>query len=318
LGGWKYHRNLSAERDNVMKVLFRKKLYGCVIMSLLCAGVLCVLAGTDDETAEVTRVGQNLYKLRFDNINLIASVGPDGVLLSDTAFENIADELRAELIKLGNDDVKIIINTHWHSDHTDGNKAFGRRATIIAHRNVRKRLSQKQVSDYWGEEHDPLPEYARPNLTFSDKLAIHFNGEDIEIIHFPNGHSDGDVIVYFKKAGVVHLGDLLFSDGFPAIDFENGGNPVMWAKNLQRIIASMPKDVKFIAGHGRDYTVEDLTEYHDMIRSTVKIIHNAMVHGKSIEEMKKARILKRWAKWGKEMFPCDKWIEMVYHSLNQF
>lgn len=285
------------------------------ILSLLCSVLIITGKTANDEKAEVTKLSQNLYKMRFGSVNLVASVGCDGVLLSDTAFENLAGEIRAELKKLGSGDVKIVINTHWHSDHTDGNKAFGREATIIAHRNVRKRLSKKQVSEYWEEEHDPVPEYARPNLTFSDMLTIHFNGEDIEISHFPNGHSDGDVIVYFKKAGVVHLGDLLFSDGFPAIDFENGGNPVTWAENLHKIIDKMPADVIFVAGHGRDYTLSDLKKYQDMMQSTVEIVRSAMVRGESLEEMKRAGILKDWEDWGKEMFPCEKWIEMVYYSL---
>jgi glyoxylase-like metal-dependent hydrolase (beta-lactamase superfamily II) len=288
-----------------------------LISGLLCLGFSFSRNNADDEKAEVTKLSQNLYKIRFGNINLVASVGPDGVLLSDTGFAHMADKIRAEVKKLGSDDVKIVINTHWHSDHTDGNKAFGREATIIAHQSVRKLLSEKQVSEYWDEGHDPLPEYARPYLTFSDALNIHFNGEDIELTHFPESHSDGDVIVHFKRAGVVHLGDLLFSDGFPAVDFENGGNAAMWAKSLQKIIEMMPEDVIFVAGHGRDYTLEDLKKYQNMMQSTVEIVHMEMDRGRSLADIKNAGTLKDWEKWGKAVFPCDKWIEMVYHSLGK-
>jgi len=297
-----------------MKLTLNRKAFVCALMSLLCAGLLSAENGAD-EKAEVTKLGQNLYKIRFGNINLVASVGPDGVLLSDTAFEGMASETRAELKKLGNDDVKIVINTHWHSDHTDGNKEFGKEAIIIAHHNVRKLLSEKQVLEYWGEEHDPFPEYARPHLTFSDKLTVHFNEDEIELTHFPGGHSDGDVIVHFKKAGVVHLGDLLFSDGFPAIDFENGGNAEIWAQNLHEIISIMPADVIFVAGHGRDYSAEDLKKYHRMMKSTSRLVQEAMDLDLSLEEMKKNQILKDWEKWGEAFFPCDKWIEIVYYSL---
>lgn len=271
----------------------------------------------DDEKAEVTELSQNLYKIRFGLINLVASVGPDGVLLSDTGFVRMAEKIRAELKKLGSDDVKIVINTHWHSDHTDGNKEFGKEATVIAHHNVRRLLSQKQMSEYWGEEHDPLPGYARPNLAFSETLNIHFNGEDIELTHFPTSHSDGDIIVHFKKAGVVHMGDLLFSDGFPAIDFENGGNAAVWAKTLGEIIEMMPKDVKLVAGHGRDYRLEDLIKYHNMVQSTVGIIQGEMKKGKNLAEIKNAGVLRDWEKWGEAIFPSDKWIEMVFYSLKK-
>ncbi|MBN1222802.1 MAG: MBL fold metallo-hydrolase, partial [Candidatus Aminicenantes bacterium] len=265
-----------------MKSALGKKVLIFVIMSLPITCLLPARNSPGKEEIEVTRLAPNLYKLCYDNINLVASVGKDGVLLSDTGFEHMANEIRSEVIKLGRDDVKIVINTHWHSDHTDGNKAFGKEATIIAHHNVRKLLSERQVSKYWNEEHAALPECARPCLTFEEILTVHFNDEEIELIHFPNSHSDGDVIVFFKKSGVVHLGDLLFSDGFPAIDFENGGNPEMWAKNLHKIIAMMPEGAKFIAGHGRDYSLDDLKKYQQMMSSTVRTVRDAMDSGESL------------------------------------
>jgi cyclase len=264
---------------------------------------------------KVTRLHTHLYKMAIGSVNAVASVGPDGVLLSDTGFEETAEAVKAELNKLGSDDIKIVINTHWHSDHVGGNMLFGKEATIIAHRNVRRLLSEDQNLPYWQETYEALPEYARPRITFTQGLTVFFNGEEIEITHFPGGHTDDDAIVYFKNANVVHLGDLLFSDGFPAVDFENGGNVEQFASNLKQIAGMLPSDVKIIAGHGGDYTIKQLGIYADMLLSTLEIIRNEMQKGTSLEDMKASKILRDWETWGKTHFSCDQWIDIVFHSL---
>ena len=157
---------------------------------------------SQDDLPEIvaTRLHTHLYKIAIGSVNAVASVGTDGVLLSDTGFEETAEAVKTELKKLGSDDIKIVINTHWHSDHVGGNLLFGKEATIIAHHNVRRLLSEDQRLPYWQETYKALPEHARPRVTFSQGLTIFFNGEEFEITHFPGGHSDGDAIVYFKNA----------------------------------------------------------------------------------------------------------------------
>lgn len=284
-----------------------------IVWFLFC--LMSVFAQNDNPEIDVIKLDTHLYKLDIGSVNVVASVGPDGVLLSDSGFEETAGALKTELKKLGSDDIRFTINTHWHSDHVGGNKAFGKDATIIAHHNVRKLLSENQVLEFWQEEYMGLPEYARPHLTFSDKLTIHFNGEVIDIIHLPGGHTDGDVIVWFKNSNVLHMGDLLFSNGFPAVDFENGGSVGHFAENLQRVIKTMPPDVKIIAGHGPDISNEELDAYRRMLLSTLNIIQKALKDGMTLEQMKQAEILKEWNQWGERHFSCDKWIEIVYHSL---
>lgn len=264
---------------------------------------------------EVTRLHTHLYKFTIGSVNAVASVGPEGVLLSDTGFEETAEAVKKELKKLGSDDIKIVINTHWHGDHVGGNHLFGKEATIIAHRNVHKLLSEDQNLPYWQETYKALPEHARPRITFSQGLTVFFNGEEIEVTHFSGGHSDGDAIVYFKNANVAHLGDLLFSDGFPAVDFENGGNVAQFASNLKQIAEMLPSDVKIIAGHGDDYTMKQLETYADMLFSTLEIIRNEMHKGTSLEDIKASKILRDWETWGTTHFSCDRWIDIVFHSL---
>ena len=271
-------------------------------------------ANPDPPEIEIKKINEKLYKLCIGSVNAVASIGEDGILLSDTGFEETAAPLMSELKKLGGDSIRYIINTHWHHDHCGGNKVFGKEAVIIAHQNTRKALSRDQILNFWREEYKAFPDYALPYLTFTTQLTLHFNGEEIVLIHLPNGHSDGDVIVYFKNSNVLHMGDLLFSNGFPCFDFENGGNAEQFVRNLQTIIDMMPQDVLLIAGHGPDYSIRELKQYQEMMSATIAIIRDSMETGMSLDEMKRKEILKNYTKWGDGFFTCDEWVENVYYS----
>lgn len=277
--------------------------------------LLSYFSAHSESNIETTQLAQNLYKIRVYSVNIVALVGSDGVLLSDAAFDDTGDLIEAELKKLGHSHINCIINTHWHHDHCGGNKIWGERAKIIAHQNVVEKLSSHRISKYWQEEYHPFPKHALPDVTFSDFRTLNFNNEKIELLYLPNGHTDCDIIVYFKNANVLHVGDLLFSESFPAVDFENGGNVEQFAWNLQTIIEMVPPDVKIIAGHGPDFTREQLTEYRDMMINTTDCVRNEIEKGKNVAEMKKADILKNWVKWEKGKFTRDYWIEMICNCL---
>lgn len=258
---------------------------------------------------DVRALSPNLYRFSCGVNNWVVLFGPDGVLLSDSAPESFADAMRSKLKMLGSDDVKFIINTHGHHDHTGGNLLFGKEATIIAHHKVRDHLLEKS------EKSKAYPEYACPNLLFSSGIKIYFNGEEIEVIYMPNGHTDGDAVVYFKNANVLHIGDLFVSGYFPSVDYEHGGGNVeQLAENLKTIIAMMLSDVTIISGHLQDGSREDLKQYHSMLISTLEIVHDAIQKGKNLEEMKKAQILNEWEDWGNHV-TCDMWIETIYRCL---
>jgi len=272
-------------------------------------------SNSDKSLYPFTTIGPNLYKIEVDVNSIIASIGSDGVLLCDVGGESKGPGVRETVRKLGGEKIDYIIDTHWHVDHTGGNIYFGKEALIIAHENVRKRLSEDKYLKFWDEEHPAFPEYALPDMVFSDRMTLHFNGEDIEIFHLPGGHTDGDAIVYFRKSNILHIGDCLFSNGFPAIDFEMGGSVEGFADNLRRIASIVPSDVRIIAGHGPDYTVEQLKSYERMIDSSLRIVRDAKQQDMPLEAMQQAHLLKEWEDYSYGFFSCDEWINMIYQSL---
>lgn len=289
--------------------------YGFIIALVLLPMVVFSQAQSELEPFPYIQITENLYKIEVGENSIIASIGPDGVLLCDVGGESKGARVLATVRALGRDKIDYIIDTHWHVDHTGASICFGKEAIIIAHKNVRKRLAEDKYLKFWDEEHPAFPEYALPDLVFSDWMTLHFNGEDLELIHLPGGHTDGDAIVYFRNANILHAGDCIFSNGFPAIDFEMGGSVKGFADNLKQIASMMPPDVRIVTGHGPDYTIEELLAYEKMVRSSLHTVRDAMQKGLSVEAMQEAHLLNEWKEYGRGFFSCDEWINMIYQSL---
>ena len=234
------------------------------------------------------------------NVGLL--VGDDGVLMIDDQFAPLADKIRAATAKISDGKLKFLVNTHWHGDHTGGNGIFGKEATIVAHTNVRKRLSAEQSGA------------ALPVVTYDDSVSLHINGEDVEIVHFPAGHTDGDSILFFKQANVVHMGDQFFSGRFPYIDLGSGGSVEGYMENVKRVINRLPSDVKVIPGHGPLSTLDDLKKFHTMMVKTTAVVRDQMKAGNGLEEIQKAGLPSEWKDWGGSFINQDRWIEIVYNS----
>lgn len=263
---------------------------------------------------KATNVRGNIYMLEGSGGNIGVCVGEDGILIVDSQFAPLADKIRAALKGLNSGDLKFLLNTHWHGDHTGGNPIFGKEATIIAHTNVRNRLMTEQKR---GERiTPPAPKAAWPVIAVESSLTVHFNGEDIKVTHFPNGHTDGDCVIFFTKANVAHLGDDFFVGRFPFVDLVSGGDVEGLTKNIAAMIAQLPPDVKIIPGHGPISTREDLKNYHRMLVETVAVVRKGMAANKSLDELKKAGFAEEWKSWGSGFIPADRWIETIHQSLS--
>ena len=274
---------------------------------------------TDYSKVEIkaTQVAGNVYMLQGSGGNIGVSVGPDGILIVDDQFAPLADKIRAALKGLNQGKLRFILNTHWHGDHTGGNVAFGPEAPIIAHDNVRKRLSTEQKIDFFKSTVPAAPKEALPVITFNQSLSVHFNGEEIRAIHFPNGHTDGDSVIFFTNSNVVHLGDDFFNGMFPFVDVDNGGTVVGLAKNIGEIITKIPAGAKLIPGHGPLATLDDLKKFHRMLNETTDVIRKKVKGGKTLDQMKSEGLPEEWKSWGTGFIKTEQWIELIYISLKK-
>lgn len=260
-------------------------------------------------------VSGNYYVLQGGGVNVGVSVGGDGILIVDDHYASLTDDVRAALKGLGSDTPEFILNTHLHGDHTGGNESFGETSHIIAHKNVRKRLAAQTRE--WDTTLPPMPEIGLPVITFEEGLSFHFNGEEIKVIHFPEGHTDGDAIVHFTKSNVLHLSDQYFQGRFPFIDLENGGNVSNYSENLSKIIDMMPDDIVIIPGHGNVSNIEELKEFHNMLIETITIVWNQMSRHLSLEDIIKRGLPKKYKKWSWGFVPEKRWITTVYDSYKE-
>ena len=290
------------------------------ILALLMLLTLSVLAVAQDDFSKVeikaTKISGNVYMLEGAGGNIGVSVGTDGILIVDDQFAPLAEKIRAALKTLGDGKLKFILNTHWHGDHTGGNAQFGREAPIIAHDNVRKRLSTEQRSELFKQTTPASPKEALPVITFDQSLSVHFNGEEIRVIHFPHGHTDGDSVIFFTTSNVVHLGDDFFAGRFPFVDLESGGSVQGLTKNIADIIPKIPAGAKLIPGHGPLSTVDDLKAYHRMLVETTAYVEKKMAAKESVDQIKKEGLPAEWKSWGEGFVKTDFWLELVYRSLS--
>ncbi|UCE24155.1 MAG: MBL fold metallo-hydrolase, partial [Candidatus Zixiibacteriota bacterium] len=260
----------------------------------------------------ITCVGGEEFNLPPYGTNLVASVGPDGILLVDAGFGSTAEALADTLKTLGNGNLKLVINTHYHGDHTFGNQVLSSHATIVAHRNVLDRMSGSYfyLSD--------LPSPNRPEVGFDDSLVIHFNGEEIHVVHIPPCHSNGDAYVYFTNSKVVAVADMFFPDEIPYIDLFGGGSVDGYLSQIKRFISDFPDDTRFIAAHGRTYTKDDLREYDRMLMETTDLVRQAAENEKTASDMINDSLLADFQEWNGQ-FPTttlEAWIQTVYTDLS--
>jgi len=247
--------------------------------------------------------------------NIGVSAGPDGVLIVDDQFAPLADKIRAALKPLSPGQLRFVLNTHFHFDHTHANPVFGREALIVAHANVRRRLSVETT--VLGEKYPALPKEGLPVVTYDTTLSVHFNGEEVRVIHFPAGHTDGDSVVFFTGSNVIHMGDDFFAARFPFVDIDNGGSVEGLARNVGEVIAKAPAGVKIIPGHGPLSTVEDLRAYHSMLVETTEIVRTRQRAGRTLEQAKAEGLPDKWKAWGSGFVNTQQWIETVYRSLQK-
>ncbi|MDH4157108.1 MAG: MBL fold metallo-hydrolase [candidate division Zixibacteria bacterium] len=265
-----------------------------------------------DKLHIITVTGGREFNMPLYRTNLLASVGPDGILLVDAGFEATGPALRDTLKFLGNGQLKMVISTHYHGDHTSGNRFLSDQAPVLAQQNVLTCMS----GNYFHLLGSPSPN--RPTVGFDDSLIIHFNGEEIHVVHAPKCHSDGDAYLYFTASKVVAAGDLFFPDEIPYVDLPRNGTVSGYAAQIKRFMEIFPDDVTFVAAHGRSYNKKDLEQYHRMLTETVRLVQQAAAEGRTAEQMIEQNLLADWADWEGQFSNTTlaAWIQTVYAELS--
>ncbi|NQV84872.1 MAG: MBL fold metallo-hydrolase [Rhodospirillales bacterium] len=294
----------------------------CLVSVLIFAGTAHAQSEKKEITIGVVPVSGPISMLigvnGFSGGNVGVSAGRDGMLIVDDKLDTFSHKLEKRLddLKICSEcgDLKFVINTHWHFDHAGGNAYFGDQAVIVAHDNVRKLMAAPQEIKFFKMKLPASPDQALPVITYAKSVSVHFNGEEIRVIHFPNGHTDGDSVVHFTKSNVLHLGDQFFNGLFPFVDLEHGGNVVSMTRNIGEMIKMFPADAKIIPGHGPLGDMAALKAFHAMLTQTTKIVKDRMAAGKSLTEIQAAGLPEKWKSWA-WLINAESWIALVHGSL---
>jgi glyoxylase-like metal-dependent hydrolase (beta-lactamase superfamily II) len=268
-------------------------------------------------TIKTTKLTDSVYMLEGSGGNIGVSVGDDGVIVIDDQFAPLTAKIQEAISKLSPKPIKFVINTHWHFDHVGGNENLGAAgAVIIAHENVRKRMSSKQFIELMKLEVPPSSPKALPIVTFTSDITLHFNGEDIHVIHVDPTHTDGDSIIVFPKAKVVHMGDCYMTISYPFPDISSGGNFDGFISTSDKVVGMTDNTFKIIPGHGPLSNKAELKAWHDMlveIRASVKKLADA---GKPLDAIQKEKPTAKWdAKWSGKFIKADQIVEFAFGAI---
>lgn len=297
-----------------------KKLPAHVVLILAGATPAWAQQDFSQVTIETAQVSDDIYVLFGAGGNIGVSIGDDGPLLVDDQFAPLTEKILSAVAELSDAEVQYVINTHWHGDHTGGNENLGRLgAVIVAHDNVRVRMSKDVFLPLFNMRTQPAPAVALPAVTYADETTIHWNGETIRIFHVPNAHTDGDSIVHFQDANVVHMGDTLWTSGFPRIDSQFGGGSVQGVIDAVEAAISMASEqTQFIPGHGSlpPRGTAFLREYVAMLRDVQERVSDLIDDGLSEEAVVAAQPTQQYdAQWGGGYMSPELFTRVVYASL---
>ncbi len=271
----------------------------------------------DEVQIETVPVADGVFMLVGSGGNIGLSVGEDGAFLIDDQYAPLTDKIRAAVTAQTDAPIRFVVNTHWHGDHTGGNEHMGQAgAIIVAHENVRKRMSTEQFLKAFNMRTPPSPPGALPVVTFTDAVTFHWNGDDIRVFHVAPAHTDGDAVIHFQKANVIHAGDTFFNGMYPFIDASSGGSLDGMIAAADRILDLADDETKIIPGHGPLANKADLITFRDMLATVRTRIRELIEAGKTRDEVVAAHPTADLdATWGKGFLQPDVWVGIVYDAM---
>jgi glyoxylase-like metal-dependent hydrolase (beta-lactamase superfamily II) len=296
----------------------RTKRAALSLMILLAPGALFAQPAQDFSKVQIETlpVAAGVHMLVGAGGNIAVSTGADGVLIVDDQYAPMHPKIVAAVEALKSGPVRFVLNTHWHLDHTGGNELFGKGgALLVAHDAARKRLAAGQFMKFFNREIPPAPPVALPDMTFGDDVTFHWNGDEIFVLHVPEAHTDGDAIVHFRRANVVHMGDV-FTTGYPFIDAESGGTLAGIIAGSDAALALADASTRVIPGHGPLAGREELLRYRDMLVASRDRIAKAIAEGQSLEALLAAKPLADFdAAYGNRFITPEVFLRSAHASL---
>ena len=295
---------------------------GFAASALLTAIAVAQETDFSSATIETQQVANGLHMLTLVGAgagNIALSTGDDGAVIVDTQFAPLNEKIRNAIRQAGGSDVKFVINTHWHGDHSGGNEPLGAAgAVIIAHDNVRARMSTEQVMAAFNQTVPPSPAAALPVLTFPTRATFHWNGNTVNVYHVANAHTDGDSIIHFTSSNVFHMGDTFVNGGYPFIDNGSNGSIHGFVAAAESVLARSNAGTKIIPGHGALATPDDLREFLNVVRTTRDRIQSMIDQGRSEDEVVAAKPTAEWdATYGAGFMNGETFTRYAYQDLKE-
>ncbi len=292
----------------------------CLLTPVVLPAVLCFpLAAQEmqDVEIEIVPVSGNVSMLIGRGGNIGVSVGEDGAFLIDDQFAPLTDKILAAVARLTDQPVRFVLNTHWHGDHTGGNENMGEAgAIVVAHENVRRRMSTEQFMEAFNRRVEPSPPEALPVLTFTDSVTFYWNDDELRIVHVGPAHTDGDSIVHFRKANVVHMGDTYFNGMYPFIDVSSGGTISGLIEAVDGVLKTTDERTMIIPGHGPLSGITELRAYRDMLGTVHARLRSLIEQGKSREQVIASAPTRDFdATWGGGFMKPDVWVGLVFDGM---
>jgi cyclase len=265
-----------------------------------------------------TKLAEGLFMLTGAGGNMGLSVGEDAVFLVDDQYAPLTERIKAAIAAITDKPVRFVLNTHWHFDHTGGNENLGQAgALIVAHDNVRKRMSVEQFIKAFDMKVPASPKAALPIITFSETTTFHLNGEEIQAVHVPPAHTDGDSLVQYRKANVIHMGDTFFNGGYPFIDLSSGGSVEGMIGAAEKALSLCNASTKIIPGHGPLADRKALETYLSMLKTSRDRIKSLVSAGKTLDEIIAAKPLAEFdGTWGTGFIQPDQFLRLLHGSLS--
>lgn len=293
----------------------RLSIFGAVWLALATS----VAAQQDFSGVEVvaTPIRDNLYLITGRGGNIVASTGEDGTFLVDDQYAPLTERIQAALDEITDRPVRFVINTHWHGDHVGGNENFAEAgAVIVAHENVRSRMSSDQFMATFNVTVPAAPPKALPVVTFTQGVSLHLNGDDVRVIHMAEAHTDGDALVHFERANVLHMGDIYFHGSYPFIDLGSGGGIHGMIAAVEFGIEIANDDTVIVPGHGPLSDRAGLTAYGEMLSEILDRVTALKAEGKSLEEVVAARPTAAYdERLGGGFISPERLVGFIYESL---